>query len=1107
MRYIPSAVGGAWRALVASVGASLAVRVDDAVMAAMALGSLVLRRTCVGTMLQRCTDAQAPGGWRRLYIDALAEGERLRDELAGREPDSSEQRAAQRARRFVHAGQPTRAFATLASAGVADVRSARVRELMAAALLPQREVPPVVDELDDEELGLVDIERELAPVVALPPPTGEQLRAYLSALPKESAGGMDKLVFEHLQVAAAGGGAGADALAALVGVILRGEVGDGVRRLLRMLAGTPLRKGDAGVRPISVASVLWRVAMGWAVKHLAEALRPLLTSYGQYGVGVQGAVEHIVFTARQAVAAGRAVCKADRRGAYQSICRSRLRRVVLRLAPCAAPLLDVMYGGSGVVCFDGERVVVDDGVAQGDPFGSLAEGLCDALQTRRLRRLAARTGASWGYLASSSKSLMDDTVLFADNVADADEYLRARRVEDARWGQAHAHDKAHTNAPGSEEFTQVDVLTVLGVPVAGQTQVEAQRKAAKVVLGLQRLAGCELLPLHQQLYVAAASAGTPRVSHMMRSASVIDSVAVLGAVDDASWSVVRQAGRLSDIDKFNVEQFAWPASMGGFGVGGAALAAPGAALGGAVAALRAARGEAAPRKAQRGACTCGAKPGCGNGLCTVCCALSGRACASCVVEPLDALFELAGVADAVHAYAVVCGVDDACARRAVCAAAAFGDTQRCLNRPMWARRCAAQLAQESEQLRARVRLAALPGGRDWLCASPCERAHTLLGPDALALAVRLRLGVPVCADGALQCAGCVATRARLHEGCLDAQWAAVRMCKAGLGATAKVVHDCVRDALAAVLRGHGLYVRVEAADAVRAGTRGRLRPADLAVAVAGEMWAVDVSRADADACASSAAVRADALLGCAPRVLQQRRADKQRKYSGMLAPGWRLRVLALGAPAGEVDGESALLLRQLASAAALADGDASFAVVHRNLRAAVAVAALEGMAEQLRRAGVVRAGVGQAGAADACDGDDSEIESVAPVYCGQAAESSPRRGAASRAAESPATPAPPGHVAPSPPRSRCAAPPATAAAAPAVPLHGRPRGGAAHAAAGPREALLMRRRPSSYPAPARSRRAVCQTAAAAAPAAASSGAAAPAPDARRARSAARAPVR
>ena len=69
----------------------------------------------------------------------------------------------------------------------------------------------------------------------------------------------------------------------------------------------------------------------------------------------------------------------------------------------------------------------------------------------------------------------------------------------------------------------------------------------------------------------------------------------------------------------------------------------------------------------------------------------------------------------------------------------------------------------------------------------------------------------------------------------------------------------------------------------------------------GELLAIDVTRCDADARSNHASARADALAGRARHILQQRRDAKQRKYADALAPGWRLAVLALGAPAGELD--------------------------------------------------------------------------------------------------------------------------------------------------------------------------------------------------------------
>ena len=215
----------------------------------------------------------------------------------------------------------------------------------------------------------------LDPTPLIAPVAATELQERIRSFAPGSAGGLDSLrpqilknlVEERMGDAAAGLLA---AISSFIGLLLRGEVPEVVRPVFFGAFLTPLRKKDAGIRPIAVACTWRRLASKIVLGRISSDLSEYLVPH-QLGVGVRGGAEIGAHAGRAYFnpthSGVRVFLKLDFRNAFNEIRRDRLLHIVRERYPAAYPHLAQAYGASSSLYYGSQRIC--SGVFQGDPLG------------------------------------------------------------------------------------------------------------------------------------------------------------------------------------------------------------------------------------------------------------------------------------------------------------------------------------------------------------------------------------------------------------------------------------------------------------------------------------------------------------------------------------------------------------------------------------------------------------------------------------------------------------------------------------------------------------------------------------------------------------------
>ena len=923
-RILPKAVHQLWATLLARACAAAVQRTPRAWLGLLALATVVLGDAAGGTLEERLHVALGEGLGPLLQRVMSAKPPEPKPELS---PEAGKLR---RVARLCAAGEWAAAWDALLGAGIAagtlDV-PAELRTLLQAR-----------NEAGEEEDWPEGI-RPAEPLRELAPPTEEEVRKFVRSLRRGVGGGPDGLLYEHLQAAATDAHARC-ALAALFGVVIRGDVDEEGRRALRMVAATPMAKG-ASLRPILGACVLYRAPAIWAARRASGALASFFLKAGHVAVGIAAAIDAVVHTARAMLLKGHVVAKLDRRNAYGTLDRGATRAALRAVAPALSEMHNLMYGAEVAVLWEGGVVAnVECGVIQGDPLAPL---YYTATAVRAAAVVAERfkdTVIAFQYL--------DDTIVIARTLEDAELYAAALEEEERVLGLRYAPAKAEYVAAtdgevrdGGRYRPRVTIL-VLGTPVGNDAAAMAKlmERAAKSKVALEVLAASDAIGAHAKLYLARAAGAHPRFVSALRTTDPHLAADAARVADDATRGLLGQLAQLGAGEELPVpEQPAWPLALGGLAMAQSALVAAAAFLAGCVGAGRALNpGRPQGRAYSRGGCVCGGEVNarCHANLCSVCCALTnGGSCVQCRVTEIPWVMEFNGAYRALLALSKVAGVDYRSALHAVFAAAVFKKTQMALTRSVLALRRARALSELPLGLAARIQAGGNRLARAWLSGSPGAAKGTMLSARQLRCALRTRLGLQVTPPGPPLCEHPEHTPESLpaHEG----PWrdAAARVCSTTGSVWWVHAHDGIRDALYAALRRAGVWAGRESSEPL-ADSSSAKRPGDVVARLACGMVAIDITRCEIDAAGTTSLV-----CGKEPDGMRRAHNSKVKKYPD-LRPGWTFEPLVLGAPLGNALPCGLRLLRACAEAMSIAS-EVPLSVAYAQLLAEISCAAMRGL--------------------------------------------------------------------------------------------------------------------------------------------------------------------
>ena len=282
---------------------------------------------------------------------------------AGSQHDSEEQ-AVLRAQHLINTGHTKRASQTLHSTStMADLTQLSVREAMQRLHppLPAGSVLPVLP-ADAHQIILED-DDEMMRII----------RSSDNGSASGPSGWGGNMLSSLAESSICRGG-----IIALLKDITNGNIPDEARQYLLASRLVGLNKPDAGVRPIAVGELFYRLAGVIAVRKVTAAAAELLSPH-QYGIGVSGGAERIVHSMQYSLldkTVKRAVLKVDISNAFNSCDRAAMLQK-LYATPQLAPLYriaDFGYSAPSQLLLqrcDGLSIQSCNGVRQGDPLACL----------------------------------------------------------------------------------------------------------------------------------------------------------------------------------------------------------------------------------------------------------------------------------------------------------------------------------------------------------------------------------------------------------------------------------------------------------------------------------------------------------------------------------------------------------------------------------------------------------------------------------------------------------------------------------------------------------------------------------------------------------------
>ena len=199
----------------------------------------------------------------------------------------------------------------------------------------------------------------------------------IRSFPNGSGGGLDRLRPQHMKDLVGGGNREHESsllksLTLFVNLVLAGGVPAEIRPIFFGASLCALRKKDGGVRPIAIGNTLRRLISKVAVRGCSERCSNLLRP-NQLGFGVRMGAEAAIHATRSFIEShcqNTILLKIDYTNAFNSIHRGKALEAASEHLPSLFNYVLSSYGASSFLSYRDHLLLAEEGVQQGDPFGS-----------------------------------------------------------------------------------------------------------------------------------------------------------------------------------------------------------------------------------------------------------------------------------------------------------------------------------------------------------------------------------------------------------------------------------------------------------------------------------------------------------------------------------------------------------------------------------------------------------------------------------------------------------------------------------------------------------------------------------------------------------------
>lgn len=349
------------------------------------------------------------GDWQALWEEAHVSSQAARSD--GARDEWSASAIADRVAVLLNSGEASRAIKE--AVGSTPVRTDAAALPLLRDKFPAPTRPPLIPSTVDPQEHAAFWNR-----------VADRVRKVVKKLPKKSGPALGGSRFEHWQFdgAAAASSDFVDALARVATRFAQGMAPSFVYDVAKTGRLLALAKSDGGVRPLTITTVLRRIAFKALVAELTEKAKGALGDE-QYAIGRSGAVDLLTHTLQADACRGdgQAVAAVDLSNAFGAMDRKLMVEELLRDFPALATITGILYGQASPLLWEDADHVLHDltsstGIDQGCPLSLLA--FCFGMRSvvRRTRQFLQSSGPDGVELARTLRIRMyvDDLYLVCD---------------------------------------------------------------------------------------------------------------------------------------------------------------------------------------------------------------------------------------------------------------------------------------------------------------------------------------------------------------------------------------------------------------------------------------------------------------------------------------------------------------------------------------------------------------------------------------------------------------------------------------------------------------------------------------------------------------------
>ena len=399
-------------------------------------------------------------------------------------------------------------------------------------------------------------------------PSSIDIEKAINSFPIGSAGGLDGLRPQHLKdmISKSNGETRVKLLrsiAALISVLLSGNVPESVCPWFYGASLTALKKKDGGIRPIAVGNVLRRLTAKLACQYVQSTANDIFQPI-QLGCGTRGGAEAAIHGIRHHMSSPRSqeiLVKLDFKNAFNSIDRGSLLKEVFDKLPNLYPFIYQCYRHTTQLSFGRKTINSEWGVQQGDPLGPLC--FCLVAHT-----LASTLKSKINIWYMDDVTLVDTPSIVLEDIKQVLRMgpkiglvLNPEKSELYSFADNEALECLTPILPGAKLLDSE--VSLLGSPLTDSAIPPIlHSKIKQMKLLASRLS---LLQSHFALYILQKCFGIPRLLYILRTCPTWKHIDILKEFDDI------QKTSLESICNLAIPPNAWkqanlPVRLGGLGI-------------------------------------------------------------------------------------------------------------------------------------------------------------------------------------------------------------------------------------------------------------------------------------------------------------------------------------------------------------------------------------------------------------------------------------------------------------------------------------------------------------------------------------------------------------